>query len=293
MGFIINDDKKNEVIKTSHAEVNREEATSDTYVGESNNGKKNGEQCPGGNGPVPLSDGDTPGVEQPAVGSERKAFVDETEVSNRQGEQLLSHPLRLRQQPLSHPLRLKQSSLSPSVSSSNWVHPINVPLQQFSCDNGSEINPRVKQNKLEPNGEGGLAPEAVGKMVCAKGEVYAGVAAHIMGRVAARISGGVTGPLDVEAARRKHPRASDQMPSSSANAEDPDESNNVIRKKIKKKVNENDQLFYAINEFMKEGLRNECIPLFERLQQNLFFLVMLANIPNDNFDELDSSSSDY
>ncbi|GAW82269.1 hypothetical protein PGO_122660 [Plasmodium gonderi] len=78
-----------------------------------------------------------------------------------------------------------------------------------------------------------------------------------------------------------------------SSSDEGDESNRVIKKKIKKKIDENDHLFCAINEFMRKGLKNECIPLFERLQQNLFFLVMLANIPNENFDECESSSSDY
>ncbi|CRH01777.1 conserved Plasmodium protein, unknown function [Plasmodium relictum] len=68
--------------------------------------------------------------------------------------------------------------------------------------------------------------------------------------------------------------------------------NEVIKKKIEKKIDENDYLFHAINELLEVGLKNECIPLFERLQQNLFFLVMLANIPNENFDDIESSS-DY
>ncbi|SCM10755.1 conserved Plasmodium protein, unknown function [Plasmodium chabaudi adami] len=66
-----------------------------------------------------------------------------------------------------------------------------------------------------------------------------------------------------------------------------------IKKKIKKKMNENDYLFCTINKFLRDGLKNECIPLFERLQQNLFFLVMLANASHGNYDEHESSSSDY
>ncbi|KEG04885.1 hypothetical protein YYE_00460 [Plasmodium vinckei vinckei] len=71
------------------------------------------------------------------------------------------------------------------------------------------------------------------------------------------------------------------------------ESISSIKKKIKKKINENDYLFCMINKFLRDGLKNECIPLFERLQQNLFFLVMLANVSHGNYDEHESSSSDY
>ncbi|CAD2099225.1 conserved Plasmodium protein, unknown function [Plasmodium vinckei] len=71
------------------------------------------------------------------------------------------------------------------------------------------------------------------------------------------------------------------------------ESISSIKKKIKKKINENDYLFCTINKFLRDGLKNECIPLFERLQQNLFFLVMLANVSHGNYDEHESSSSDY
>ncbi|CXJ00035.1 conserved Plasmodium protein, unknown function [Plasmodium berghei] len=66
-----------------------------------------------------------------------------------------------------------------------------------------------------------------------------------------------------------------------------------IKKKIKKKFTENDYLFCTINKFLRDGLKNECIPLFERLQQNLFFLVTLANASHRSFDEHEDSSSDY
>ncbi|CAD2101589.1 conserved Plasmodium protein, unknown function [Plasmodium vinckei brucechwatti] len=41
------------------------------------------------------------------------------------------------------------------------------------------------------------------------------------------------------------------------------ESISSIKKKIKKKINENDYLFCTINKFLRDGLKNECIPLFE------------------------------
>ncbi|KOB88812.1 hypothetical protein PFDG_03660 [Plasmodium falciparum Dd2] len=66
---------------------------------------------------------------------------------------------------------------------------------------------------------------------------------------------------------------------------------NEIKKNIQKKMNQNDYLLCTINEFLKQGLKNECIPLFQRLQQNLFFLVMLANQPEDNLDDAHSNYS--
>ncbi|KYN97091.1 hypothetical protein PGSY75_1329600, partial [Plasmodium gaboni] len=66
---------------------------------------------------------------------------------------------------------------------------------------------------------------------------------------------------------------------------------NEIKKNIQKKMNQNDYLLCTINEFLKQGLKNECIPLFQRLQQNLFFLVMLANRPEDNLDDEQSNYS--
>ncbi|SOV81240.1 conserved Plasmodium protein, unknown function [Plasmodium sp. gorilla clade G3] len=66
---------------------------------------------------------------------------------------------------------------------------------------------------------------------------------------------------------------------------------NEIKKNIQKKMNQNDYLLCTINEFLKQGLKNECIPLFQRLQQNLFFLVMLANQPEDNLDDAQSNYS--
>ncbi|SOV81934.1 conserved Plasmodium protein, unknown function [Plasmodium reichenowi] len=66
---------------------------------------------------------------------------------------------------------------------------------------------------------------------------------------------------------------------------------NEIKKNIQKKLNQNDYLLCTINEFLKQGLKNECIPLFQRLQQNLFFLVMLANQPEDNLDDAHSNYS--
>ncbi|CAC9698924.1 conserved Plasmodium protein, unknown function [Plasmodium sp. DRC-Itaito] len=69
------------------------------------------------------------------------------------------------------------------------------------------------------------------------------------------------------------------------------EMKNQIKKNIQKKINQNDYLLCTINEFLKQGLKNECIPLFQRLQQNLFFLVMLANQPEDNLDDAHSNYS--
>ncbi|ANQ10183.1 Uncharacterized protein PCOAH_00042880 [Plasmodium coatneyi] len=302
MGYIINDAKKNGVIKTSTAEGNREETTSDIYVGEYNNGKKNAEQCPGGNGPVRLSGGDNPVGEEPAVG--REGYV-VPNYDNQKGQ----------------------------PCGGNLIHPTNVPIQQLPCD----INPKVEQNgevvncnyEGSPNGvfylhgsnkQGQIGPSENANMLtntieqqqsslsfqstlinpngCAVSTQHGGGSksiptTNVQTSVCSASCGGVASHLGGKSPRGKHPRSSNQKPPSSADSDDGDESNRMIRKKIKKKVDENDHLFYAINEFMKKGLKNECIPLFERLQQNLFFLVMLANIPNDNFDELESSSSDY
>ncbi|GAB67763.1 hypothetical protein PCYB_123290 [Plasmodium cynomolgi strain B] len=433
MGFIINDAKKNDVIKTSPAEVNGEEATSNTYLSESNNGKKNGEECPGGNGSVPLSDGDTPGGEEPPVGSEdyvvanhgneKEQPCDGTQTDNFATEETT---INCAANPGEH------AHWSGNKGSEREAFADET--EQLPCDNGSDMNPEAEQNNIEPNGEGGMhslgsgsgdhegsrsgvfylhgpseqghvapseqghvapseqghvaptedpnvlnstieqqessfsfksilinpnegavstqdgrgsesirmtnvqtsicsadmntlcggeqgvtvmtlplesnplepnglsgvAPQGVGKVGCANGEVPSqgevpeGVTGHIAGGETGHLAGGETGhPAGEPPRRRKHPRSSEQKPPSNVNSDDGDESNHIIKKKIKRKVDENDQIFYAINEFMKEGLKNECIPLFERLQQNLFFLVMLANIPNENFDELESSSSDY
>ncbi|CAI7722058.1 conserved Plasmodium protein, unknown function [Plasmodium vivax] len=478
MGFLINDEKQNEVIKTSPAEANREEPTSDIHLGECNNGKKNGEQCAGGNGLVALSGGDTPEREGPAQGSEgyllanhssekeercdgtpidilateeattnwggnggseREALVGPTEVSDPaggEGEHSAAQSTDLTEPRVSPPTQQppcdngsdvnqpkgQPDSLEPTgegemqnfrsgngdlidthdggVSSAHQgshsgdactsVLSLHGPSEQgesrpsddpnvlistieqqkssFSFQSvlknpneravltqdggGSESipttnvqasictadgsascggepgvtvgSPPLESNPLECNGASGMAAEGVGKVNCANGEVSnqgevpvgvaaptdggvtshpnGGVTGHPNGGVTGHPNGGVTGHPNGEATghpnggdppRRKHPRAAERKTPSCANSDDGDESNQIIKKKIKKRIDENDHLFHAINQFMKEGLKNECIPLFERLQQNLFFLVMLANIPNENFDELESSSSDY
>ncbi|CAA9990026.1 conserved Plasmodium protein, unknown function [Plasmodium knowlesi strain H] len=426
MGFIINDAKKNGVIKTSPAEAIHEETTSEIYVGESNNERKNGEQCLDGKGLVPLSDGETPGGEKPAVESEgyvmtshdnekeqpcdvnsgehaqwngnkgiqRDASMDEIEVSNREGEQSFSSHNMLNMANPVNPVDTLMRLREPPVSHSNLIHPTNFPIQQHTCYNGSDINAKMERNdegKIQslksgngdlintnegcvnsdyqrnrsdvsffpgPHQQGQVEPTEHPNMlistmdqkqssfsfqstlmnpdecvltakdggggesiattngqtwICSAavntsygGEEGVAVMPHTalennapeLNQASGMITPGevsreLTGHLGEESPRRKYPSSSDRKPPSSANSDDDDESNKMIKKKIKKKVDENDELFYAINEFMKDGLKNECIPLFERLQQNLFFLVMLANIPNDNFDEQDSSSSDY